>query len=325
MVKFLKKNAVYIVVYAVLIALVAVGTAYDLDISKAIAAINGENYYSSNFFAAAVECFGEIPVYIFPSFALCSFIAYFQKRLDAAKKYLVTIVFAVVLVGLNYYAAARLVSASNPYFGLKEYAVGATGVAFYLLFGVTCSLVYHLITKKLTKNLSDEKLKSLAICSLIVVLTAVLSQIATQSVKSISNRARYRFMLFADKQGYDGFEFFAPWYAISSKPEIPDAIKELVESDAFRSFPSGHATASFMVLSLTLLPFVYDNVGKRKNKIIVWCVVIVFQIFVAFMRIVAGAHFLTDVCLGSFITLTAFLISKSIFIKKLRISAVTTE
>ena len=317
MVKFLKRNGLYVAIYSVLIVLVVVGTFFDLEISKAIATVNGEKYFSSSFFAAVVECFGEIPVYIFPSFALCSFIVYFGKKFDGAKKVLLTILFATVLVGLNYYAGTRIVSASNPYFGLKEYAKGFAGVIFYLLFSLFFSLCYYLLTKKMTKNLSDEKLKSLAICSLIVVLTAALSQIITQGSKSIFNRARYRYMLFAGKQGYDGLELFTPWYVANSNPKIPAGIKELVESGVYRSFPSGHATASFMLLSLTLLPFVYQNLDNKKNKIIIWCVVLVLQTFVSVMRIVAGAHFLTDVCFGSLITLTAFLIFRSIFVKKL--------
>lgn len=79
---------------------------------------------------------------------------------------------------------------------------------------------------------------------------------------------------------------FLPWY-VKGK-----AIKYLADFDLILSFPSGHTSGAACALIL-----LYFN-NNKFNKIfsIVWIVL------VALSRIIIGAHFLSDVVMGGFIT-----------------------
>lgn len=73
-----------------------------------------------------------------------------------------------------------------------------------------------------------------------------------------------------------------------------------IVSEEFKSFPSGHAAnAAIMILlgSLSLL----DEKFKGKKDLLFF-IGFGFALVVAFSRIVAGAHFLSDVTIGILIT-----------------------
>lgn len=118
---------------------------------------------------------------------------------------------------------------------------------------------------------------------------------------------------FSDYHQYGGFH---PWYDI---PISPNAYQSgnfpFLSEDITKSCPSGHETmAAVGSLSLVLLPMTVRNYNTRKTR--AWCfsLAAIGTIVVAFGRLVAGAHYLSDVTIGVMIAsgfLTIFYLSNS--------------
>lgn len=95
---------------------------------------------------------------------------------------------------------------------------------------------------------------------------------------------------------------FTPWY----KPNF---------FSGHHSFPSGHTVNAS---SLGLLPLFYSkNFCKRFShaKKITYIAVIAWSVFMAFTRLLAGAHFLSDVLCGALIGFVAVIVADIIMQK----------
>ena len=316
--KAIKNNLPFIILAACIIVALIVGTFFDYEISAALSSLSKGSYFSNNFFAAFFEIFGETPVYIFPSIAICFVLIFFRESQKVKPlQILAVVICALVLVGLNYYAATRFIKASDPYFNLSSALTGVFKYVFCLFFSLTFSLVWYLVASAVAKNCSKENLKNLAICSLIVIFTAIICEATTHGLKPIFSRARYRFLFFLEENGLsmDGVGF-TKWFISSPEKEIPENLAAAgITSDAFRSFPSGHSTSVGMVLSLTLLPFAIQKFDTKKYNILFYTLSFSISLIVMVSRIVAGAHYLSDVCMGFLITLITFLIVRAVVFK----------
>ncbi|MDE7433548.1 MAG: phosphatase PAP2 family protein [Mycoplasmoidaceae bacterium] len=81
-----------------------------------------------------------------------------------------------------------------------------------------------------------------------------------------------------------------------------------ISEDITKSFPSGHETmAAVGFYSLIILPLTVRSLNTTKSKIICITTAVAGSGIVAIGRILAGAHYLSDVTMGSFIAI-AFLI-----------------
>ena len=84
------------------------------------------------------------------------------------------------------------------------------------------------------------------------------------------------------------------------------------DSDAFRSFPSGHTSAAGLSIALVLLPDLFEKLKKYK----VWFYVapITYTLLVALSRIIVKAHFLSDVLAGFIIAVGSVFFSRWIIL-----------
>lgn len=111
-------------------------------------------------------------------------------------------------------------------------------------------------------------------------------------LKVLCGRDRYRDII-------SGGEFaFAPWY------------KPVFLSDG-SSFPSGHTARAMGVLTLLLLPFVFEKFKDKKLPLFVLCYVYAFA--VGFTRLVLGRHFLSDVAMSVLCMTVGFMILTPLF------------
>jgi membrane-associated phospholipid phosphatase len=97
---------------------------------------------------------------------------------------------------------------------------------------------------------------------------------------------------------------FTPWYKISP-------------FSGFRSFPSGHTANA---VSLGLLPLLYSKNIMEKSpyaKKVTYIFVAVWGAFMAFTRILVGAHFLSDVLCGAAIAFVCVILGHY-FMDKIR-------
>lgn len=124
--------------------------------------------------------------------------------------------------------------------------------------------------------------------------------LGTTAVKSIFNRPRFRVVV------SDQPNLFYNWWerCTNSKDIIAQyAAKGVtITSEEFKSFPSGHVSVSTIaVLGVVLFPFV---TGKEcKYQVLAFYIALAYALFIAFTRMLVGAHFLSDVGMGGLITM----------------------
>ncbi|MBR4223934.1 MAG: phosphatase PAP2 family protein [Oscillospiraceae bacterium] len=131
---------------------------------------------------------------------------------------------------------------------------------------------------------------------LLIVMTV--SFYILQIIKLCFARPRYRLII----QEIAGIGF-TPWYMPFSGSK--GLIGEMgLRAGDFRSFPSGHALEC-MGLTYVLPMLTYTNEKLKDRKTILYAAALVFAVMVCTSRMVMGAHFLSDVCAGSMLSLLA--------------------
>ena len=132
--------------------------------------------------------------------------------------------------------------------------------------------------------------------------------IGTTVVKGIFHRPRYRIAVYNKVT-----EFFPWWKRCSNYKELMQIISEKFElsleasKEEFKSFPSGHTSVcAVTMLGVVLLPFI---MGKElKHQVIYFYIAMAYTLFVAFTRVLVGAHYLSDVGMGGLITVVCLYI-----------------
>lgn len=248
-------------------------------------------YDKNNGYGLFFESFGTALGYMMvPCGATCVFLG-----LRKYKKWWVTTLRFILLIGAS--LAAGYIYGGSLYEGKEEYGLlvsklPAYGFAFFMM-GLAILLTYMFVDKKESRNL-------------IVVGTVILLAMVIQLVllnfflKYLAGRPRWRYLQ-GDALDPNGInESFRAWWEMQ-----PFKYKS---GDYHKSWPSGHTATATIVTLLPLLGTVAEK--KYKYEPLVFFVFGVCYTFtMAFARIVAGAHFLSDVSFGSLFSLCAIVLS----------------
>lgn len=125
-----------------------------------------------------------------------------------------------------------------------------------------------------------------AFIGIFLILFAIIS---VNIIKVLWGRQRFRSM-------QDDMTVFTHWYNRQT----------FASGEEFKSFPSGHSANSAVIMWITLLPtFIKSLKGKET---ILKTIAFGWILCVMASRIMAGAHFLSDVTVGTFCTFAGFLI-----------------
>ena len=119
--------------------------------------------------------------------------------------------------------------------------------------------------------------------------------LGTTVVKNIFHRPRYRIAV------YNEYCYFYPWWERCSDYRSIMNMYDLSKEE-FKSFPSGHTSVCALSMFFVIMyPFV---TGKElKHQLIYFYAGLAYTLFVAFTRILVGAHYLSDVGMGGLISL----------------------
>lgn len=228
-------------------------------------------------FAKIFEAIAEVP---FTFIALMSFTVLFLTRNKAVKRENILIA-TVSVAGMLAYGFLM------PFFVLNYLKVDGALIYGFVLMPPNCAASYFAL-RILCKKYGD-RLKTVAI---IAVLTILAEQLLINVLKFAWGRPRMRDLA-------SPYTDFRPWY-------LPDWF------GGADSFPSGHSANAACVVIFTLLP---DIFSKRKKVGCAACTAICYLWLVTVMiaRIVAGAHFASDVTAGAAVTLCIFYSLKSVF------------
>ena len=132
----------------------------------------------------------------------------------------------------------------------------------------------------------------------------------TTLLKSIMHRPRYRI---AVVEGYAPFHNW--WQACKNyKDYLNPAV--LLTKEEFKSFPSGHSCAVMCGLILgTIIPLM--NKKWMKYQVLFFYIAFAWGLVVMFSRMLVGAHYLTDTCMGSLLAVIFFYIGNEVVVRKL--------
>ena len=266
------------------------GSFFDLSISTAIASPN-------NYFGLTISAIG--PTFGFAGVAVMGggFIAFIVKgKYHIALKILFGVLAACCFGVAIYYPAGE-------YFGINGFYGAAPEWVGYLvvLLPESAAVVggYFLFKDFQNKNLW------IVFCGIIVLLLVALLAIIP-ALKDTIHRPRYRLI------STSPVDFHNWWEPCKNYKELKAAYN--IASDDFKSYPSGHtAEASILLVMSTFFPLANKKFAKYQMPFFYGACGLV--LFVAFARILAAAHFLSDVSFGATIILTLTIIANEIVMR----------
>ena len=278
-----------IIAWGVAIIGIIFGSFFDLQISSAIASAN-------NGFALTVSAIG--PTIGFAAVAAMGggFVALIVKgKYHIALKILFGVLAAACLGVAIFYPAGE-------YFGINGFYGAAPEWAGYLIVIIPeCAAMvggYFLFKDYQNKNLW------IIFCMIVVLLLIALLGIIPR-LKDFIHRPRYRGLVqYTDVAFHNWWEPFKEYRDyVNAHPDVPH--------DNFKSYPSGHtAEASIVLVAFTFLPFAHKKFEKIQLPLFLGGCGLV--LLVAFARILAAAHFLSDVSWGATIVLTLIIIANEV-------------
>ncbi|MBO4381205.1 MAG: phosphatase PAP2 family protein [Clostridia bacterium] len=316
----------FVAVFAVIIALASV---FDYQISEIMTkgSLDKGEYISHGFYAVTGEVFGTSPLYIAAALSM-GIMFWFCIKIIPKKVFSIlgAIAAAVLIVVAWWFFFKDIVGYLFEHAANIAHGEQAEVYEFRHAFGVRLTeVIMALCVAALTvfafKGIKEEHLKKLFWMVVAFVAGAVVALLLL-NIKGPIGRMRFRAInsSVGEVLVRDGIVGYTPWYKANGQPSA-DIIRMFTDrwpgaSDAFKSFPSGHTCSAAMSYVLIMLPDVIDFKHKKAAKVICWVTPIVITGLVATSRIVAGAHYMSDVTFGGTIGFLCLLIAREIFVCK---------
>ena len=278
-----------IIALAVAIIGIIFGSFFDLQISTAIA-------NPTNYFALTVSAI--CPTIGFAAVAAMGggFIALIIKgKYHIALKILFGVMAAACLGVAIFYPAGE-------YFGINGfYKIAPEWVGYLIVIIPECAAMYGGYI--LFKDNKNEKIWIVFLAITAMLLIALLAVIPI--IKDNMHRPRYRLISNTDLVSFHNW-----WEPFKEYNDV----EKLFDHDNFKSFPSGHTAETAIVLvGITFLPMANEKYEKYQLPLFIGGCALV--LLVAIARILAGAHYLSDVSMGATIVLTLLMATNEIIIR----------
>lgn len=277
-----------IIAWTVAVLGIVLGSFFDLQISQAIAS-------PDNGFALTVSAIG--PTIGFAGVAAMGggLVALAIKgKYHIALKILFYVLAAACLGVSIYYPGGE-------YFGINGFYGSAPGWVGYLIVIIPEGAAMY-GGYLLFRNCKNHNMWIVFVSIIALLCLALLAIIPT--IKDNMHRPRFRILK-------PTIIDFHNWWKPCRNYKDLMAMGGIESSDHFKSFPSGHtAEASIILYSIVLFPLGNPNLKKYQLPAFIGggCLVLL----VAFARILAAAHFLSDVSMGAFIMITLLLIDNEV-------------
>ena len=179
----------------------------------------------------------------------------------------------------------------------------------FLIAGVVFAGVYcagYLVCRK-----GDVKQLWAMLLVMVVIFTVSLLP-AGFVIKLIIHRPRYRYLV------RTGVLPFYNWWenCANYKDYIGGHIDGFpITKEDFKSFPSGHSgTGMIMAMFLSYAPIFFKKLKGKET--IMFYIGVLWGLTMMFSRMLVGAHYLTDTCMGSLIVMVVFYIANEFAYKK---------
>lgn len=298
----------FVIVFAILLL---IATFFDLQISQILTknSLKPGEYITNDFFASFMEIFGSAPAAILLGISAIILFLNVMRFLKGWKKWLFGIITGVLSVYAFYYFLSDVWKYAFKHI-LYEQGILSTieinlssnysSSSWFIATILAISILIDLFAIFAMNKVNDETLKKLLKFAVVVIIVAGIPTILINLIiKKPWGRIRYRAMnMYGDDPIY-GFSAFTPWY--NPKGQWLDNNTKLAifgSTDVLKSFPSGHTAAAGATYALLALPKILGKEDNKKLVAIVWTISILWTTLCAIGRIVAGAHFMSDVLFG---------------------------
>jgi hypothetical protein len=263
---------------------IAIGSFFDVDISRAIADVTTRG----NYFAM----FSPILAYaMLPAGGTCLYVG-LKKKGDSFQA------LARLLLVFSWFMAVYY---TDGYFGEKVrttfgYIPGESSVFHAIAIWLIWAVLYALVPLIMLRLLDDSNPDKLIVVGMAILTAGIAADAVMQWFKQIGSRPRFKYLLTLE----DPMSEFRNWWQM-----IPYLASK---NDSFQSWPSGHMS---IVGILFALPLLTDCMKKKSDRLnlIAFIFACAFVILCGYNRIHMTNHFLSDVSFG---TLNTFLITSGI-------------
>lgn len=274
----LLKSRNLLIVYGICLFLILAGTFLDFNISSLIV-------HQDSLFGRFFLLFGQYPV------MLCGFAASAMLLRSLPEEKTEKSIFLALAAG----------GIAGGMLGVKEIVENAEGIRMiiYILIELLIAAALFFFVYKTCDTRNPAKLRRTA---LFILFTVLVTTVIVAFIKIPWGRPRYRSII-----AVNGLEY-QPWYVIGKSAR--DAFEGVLDHDEFKSFPSGHTASAAYILTLITLKNVIPFLKGKENILMITG--FAWIILTAAARIIAGAHFLSDVTFGFMITFTLMVIIASL-------------
>lgn len=268
---------------------IIVGSFCDLNISKAIADKN-------NTFALLISVL--IPTIAFSGLAIVGG-AFFAFAIRGDYKKSLKVFFYIVAIGIviiSEYFSGR------EYFGKNGFYNKAPQIVGYLIPIIPILLMTYL-GFYLFKNNENKNAWIILFIALVAILIPYVFLI--EGIKLFVHRPRFRIV-------NEGFVPFKAWWENFMDYKEAISLYNVTKED-FKSFPSGHTAEATMLLIFSIfIPMANTYLKKYQTPAIIFSICMI--LLMALGRILAAAHYLSDVSAGAFMLILFAIIAYEIII-----------
>lgn len=290
----IKKRHFYIVI-GILLAGFIVGSFLDLQINQAL-------YSQGNMFGVIMAAFGTYPCYAGLSFTAGGLLITSLKKKDLHIVWRIISWFLVALgYGLSVYLGSKDVPSVNG-FDNKQLLLPTMAINVFIFAGF--GALGFLVCKKGDMN-------TLWIALMVMAVIFILALIPTSYlIKLVIHRPRYRFVVNSGEIAFHNW-----WESYGAYKEYVaeehTLYGHLITKEEFKSFPSGHSGSA--AIMMMVLPYLSIFFKKLKGKeTMMFYIGFAWTLLMMFSRMLVGAHFLTDTCMGALIVTVVYYIGHTI-------------
>lgn len=279
------------------------GSVFDFQLSSAIAS-------KTNMVGISISVIGPTIGFMGLALPAGGFIALAKQKRYKTSINVLLILGAVLYYAIGVFFAGREYFSSHGFYGSAPYALGFVIAAVPLAGGV-------FLGYKVFKN-TDHPYAWLVLL-LFGAVTFMAMIPGTVLLKEIFHRPRFRAI-----NDYEAIVFHNWWERCKNYKDLMALYN--IEKEEFQSFPSGHTTQSGTILVfVAFMPLL----NRKLEKFQMGCFIgaFAFVLLIGFARILAAAHFLSDVSFGIFLTTFCTFVANEIAlrVKKFQPLEVTAE
>ena len=264
-----------------------IGSFVDLNLMKAL-------FSKDNGFGLTIAAIGTIPGYgVFAILGGGFFWLFTQNSFKKPVKFIFFIC-SIIGLGCGIYFSGKEWFGENGFYNKDIYWVG-------FLISLPIMVGFYYLGYFFSKKYNNPRVWILYAALAIAAFMALVAGVTL--IKAIFHRPRYRIAV------YEGIVPFHEWWNRCGdyKNYLP-----LISKEEFKSFPSGHTGGALTFLYFATFSSLFMD---KKFQLPIFYAGVAWALFVAFTRILVGAHFLSDVSMGGLLSIVCLIIANEVVIK----------